>query len=98
MNRRTKRGGKSTKKLEFVIRTNTKILEKNPSRGGTPAKERITRLRILVKTFDESKSEKENRVFRLVLSTCVTVKNSNKDVKLYISMYERTSSIVWKKS
>jgi len=41
-------GRKSDKSLEFEISKNTKTLEKNPKRGGTPASESIVKLKILV--------------------------------------------------
>lgn len=62
------------------MKTNT--FEKNPSRGGTPAKERITILRILEKTVEGSKSENDERALRLVLSNWVTVRNRRRDVRL----------------
>lgn len=55
--------------FEFARRVKTNTFEKNPSRGGTPAKERMTTLRILEKTVEGSKSENDERVLRPTLSS-----------------------------
>ena len=52
-------------RCEFEIKTKTKILEKNPTNGGTPASDNKVKESTLVKMFVEPKFEKENRVFKL---------------------------------
>ena len=54
-----KRGKNKVKSFAFEMRRNTKTFEKKPNRGGTPANERISRLRIFVYTFDTLRCEKE---------------------------------------
>ena len=86
MNKRTKKVGKRIKRLEAEIRTKTNIFEKNPSKGGTPASERIERLRSFVRMFAEPKFESENSVLKFIVKACIRVENSRKDVTLYITM------------
>ncbi len=74
------------KRLEAEIRTKTKILEKNPSKGGTPASDRIERLRSFVKMFAEPKFESENSVLKFIVKACIKVENSRNDVTLYITI------------
>ena len=62
--------------------TNTNIFEKNPTKGGTPAKDRRDSDSTLVKIFVDPKFENENKVFRFVPADCKTVVKSKKDVAL----------------
>ena len=77
-----KKGGKRILKCEFEIRTNTKIFEKKPNKGGTPANDRITSEIILVRIWVDPKFDKENRVLILVPTDCSTDVNKRNDVKL----------------
>ena len=49
MKRSTKNAGNRIPRWELATSTKTKILEKNPTKGGTPAKDKIDRDRIFVK-------------------------------------------------
>ena len=53
-----------TVKCEFEINTKTKIFEKNPTSGGTPANESRARDITFVKMFVEPRLEKENNVLK----------------------------------
>lgn len=64
-----KNGGKRTNRLELERRTKIKIFEKNPKRGGTPARERSAILIALVKKFDGPNDAKAYNVFMLVFIT-----------------------------
>jgi hypothetical protein len=77
-----KKVGKSTNRAEFEISTKTKIFEKKPNRGGTPAKERIARLSNFVKMFEAPKFEREKRVLISAVTACISVKKSKKEVTL----------------
>ena len=77
-----KNEGNRIPRLEPEISTKTKIFEKKPNRGGTPASERITRASTLVKTFVDPKFENENNVLMFVPVDCNTVVNSRKEVIL----------------
>ena len=82
MKRRTKNEGNRIPRLEPEIRTKTKILEKKPSKGGTPASERITKESIVVKILVAPKFENEKRVLTLVPVDCSIVVKSKKEVTL----------------
>ena len=65
MNKRIKKGTNKMVRCEFEIKTKTKILEKNPTNGGTPASDNRVKESTFVKIFVEPKFEKEKRVLRL---------------------------------
>ena len=69
-------------KLEFEISTNTNILEKNPTKEGTPANESRTRESILVNILAFPKLEKEKRVFIPIPEICVNVVKRRNEVRL----------------
>ena len=62
--------------------TNTNILEKKPTKGGTPAKERMANEIIFVNIWVDPKLENENRVLTFVPTACSTVVKRINDVKL----------------
>lgn len=74
--------GNRTNKDEAEIRTKTKIFEKNPNKGGTPAKESIARLRSLVNTLFDPKFEKEKSVLIFVVIACIRVEKRRNEVML----------------
>jgi len=74
------------KRLEADMSTKTKIFEKKPSKGGTPANDKIERLRSLVRMFAEPKFDRENRVLKFVVRACIKVEKSRNEVTLYITM------------
>ena len=67
---------------EFEIRTKTKILEKKPTKGGTPANESKVSDSTFVKTLVDPKLEKEKRVLIFVPADCKIVVNNRKEVRL----------------
>lgn len=77
-----KNGANSTKSVEFETRTNTKIFEKKPTRGGTPASESTASESILVKILLAPRFENEYNVFVLELTYCIRVVNNRKEVRL----------------
>ena len=77
-----KKGINKIVRWEFEIRTNTKILEKNPTKGGTPAKESKVSERTLVKTLVDPKLENEKRVLIFVPADCRIVVKSKNEVRL----------------
>ena len=46
-------------RFEFVSKTNRKIFEKNPNKGGTPANDSRVTAKTFVKKFEVSKFAKE---------------------------------------
>lgn len=64
------------------MRTKTKIFEKKPNKGGTPAKLNSVNDIILVKIFDAPRVEKENRVLMCEFKVCIIVVNKTKEVRL----------------
>ena len=60
----------------------TKIFEKKPNNGGTPASDRIATLMILVKTFDCPRVANAYNVLKLVFINCSSEENNKKDVRL----------------
>ena len=77
-----KKAGNSILKCELDISTNTNIFEKKPTKGGTPAKDRIANEIIFVKMWVEPKLENEKRVLTFVPITCSTVVKRRNEVKL----------------
>ena len=69
-------------RLEFETKTNIKIFEKNPSRGGTPAKDNIESPKILLKTLEEPRFESAKSVRTFELTNCINVVNNKKEVRL----------------
>lgn len=86
MNNNTKKVGKRIKRLEEEIKTKTKIFEKNPNKGGTPARDRIERLRSFVRIFEEPKFDNENKVLKFIVRACINVEKSKNEVTLYITI------------
>lgn len=70
------------KRWEAEISTNTKIFEKNPSKGGTPASERMERLKTFVRISEGPKFDKEKRVLKSMVRACIRVEKSKKEVIL----------------
>lgn len=70
------------KREELDISTKTNIFEKNPTNGGTPARESRLRPKNFVKIFEAPRLENEYKVLKLVLTICIIVENSKKEVKL----------------
>ena len=77
-----KNGINKTVRCEFEIKTKTKIFEKNPTRGGTPANESRQRDITLVKMFVDPRLEKENNVLKFDPTDWRIVVNIKKDVML----------------
>lgn len=78
----TKKVGKRIKRAELEMSTKTKILEKNPNKGGTPANDRIAKLKSFVKMLEAPKFESEKRVLMSAVTACISVKKSKKEVIL----------------
>ena len=68
--------------MELERRTKTKILEKKPSKGGTPASERMAILITFVKKFEGPSKAKAYNVLKLVFINCNIEEKSRKEVKL----------------
>lgn len=77
-----KKGINSTVRCEFEIKTKTKIFEKNPTRGGTPANESRERDITLVKMFVEPRLENEKSVLKFDPTDWRIVVNIKKEVML----------------
>ena len=57
--------------MSFAVEIKTKIniFEKKPKSGGTPANDKITKLKNFVYTFETLKYENENNVLKLYSET-----------------------------
>ena len=73
-----KKKKKRKKKLELVNVINIKIFVKKPQKGGTPAIDKIVRVKIFVNKLEDPKSEKENKVLVSKLTNWKKIKNKTK--------------------
>ena len=77
-----KNGTNNTKRVDFETSMKTKIFEKKPTKGGTPASESTDSASILVKMLVAPRFENEYSVLALEFTYCIRVVKSKKEVKL----------------
>ncbi len=77
-----KKVGNRMKRLEADISTKTKIFEKKPNKGGTPARDNIDKLNNFVRIFEEPKFDSEKSVLKFVVRACISVEKRRKEVTL----------------